>query len=103
MFGKVSLHGENETWPPGYKTFYMLSSTGHKILNVRKYKNIKKFSFFLGSDKPRMLFFLLINVKMPIIVGILTFMRRKNFMLSSVDHVKSFITSGPGPSYSKHC
>ena len=29
--------------------------------------------FFLGSDKPRMLFFLLITVKMPTIVGILTF------------------------------
>ena len=28
------------------------------------------------------LFFLFINVKMPTIVGILTFMRRKNFMLS---------------------
>ena len=41
-------------------------------------------------------FFLLINVKMPTIVGILTFMRRKNFMLSSVEHEKSFITSGPG-------
>ena len=29
-----------------------------------------------------MLFFLLINVKMPTIVGILTFMSRKKFMLS---------------------
>ena len=29
-----------------------------------------------------MLFFLLINVKMPTVVGILTFMSRKNFMLS---------------------
>ena len=28
---------------------------------------------FLDSDKPRMLFFLLINVKMPTVVGILTF------------------------------
>ena len=28
-----------------------------------------------------MLFFLLINVKMPTVVGILTFMSRKNFML----------------------
>ena len=37
---------------------------------------------FLGSDKPRMLFFLFINVKMPTTVGILTFMSRKNFMLS---------------------
>ena len=45
---------------------------------------------------PRMLFFLLINVKMPTIVGILTFMSRKNFMLNSIEHEKSFITSGPG-------
>ena len=43
-----------------------------------------------------MLFFPLINVKMPTIVGILTFMsRKKKFMLSSIEHEKSFITSGP--------
>ena len=47
-----------------------------------------------GSDKSRVLFLLLINVKMPTIVGILTFMSRKIFMLSSVEHV-FFITSGP--------
>ena len=33
-------------------------------------------AFFLGSDKSKMLFFPLINVKMPTIVGIITFMRR---------------------------
>ena len=67
-----------------------------------------------------MKFFLLINVKMPTIVGILTFMSGKNsilglsepkkaefldicilmsiqnVMLNSVEHEKSFITSGPG-------
>ena len=72
----------------------MLNSIEHEILNAHKYKNIKKFS--LGSDKPRMLFFLFINVKMPTIVGILTFMSRKSFMLSSVEHERSFITSGTG-------
>ena len=36
----------------------------------------------VGSYKPIMLFFLLINVKMPTVVGILIFMSRKNFMLS---------------------
>ena len=66
----------------GYKTFFMLNSDEHEILNAHKYKNIKKFSFFSDSDKPRMLFFLLLNVKMPTIVGIFTFMCRKNFMLS---------------------
>ena len=32
---------------------------------------------------------------MPTIVGILTFMSRKNFMLNWVENEKSFITSGP--------
>ena len=44
-----------------------------------------------------MLFFPLINVKMPTIVGILTFMSRKKFMLSSVEHEKRLMTSGPVP------
>ena len=62
----------------------MLNSAEHEILNAHRYKNIKKFNFLSlsGSDKPIVLFFLLINVKMPTIVGILTFMGRKNFMLS---------------------
>ena len=29
-----------------YKTFFMLNSAEHEILNARKYNNIKKFSFF---------------------------------------------------------
>ena len=70
----------------------MLNSVEHEILNAHKYKNIKKFSF-LGSDKPRMVFFPLLHAKMPTIVGILTFMSRKNFMLIWVEHEKSFITS----------
>ena len=40
---------------------------------------------------PRIPFFLLINVEMPTIVGISTFVRKKNFMLRNY-----FITSGPG-------
>ena len=39
---------------------------------------------------------MLINVKMPTIVGILTFMSRINFVLSLVDHGKSLKTLGPG-------
>ena len=35
-------------------------------------------------------FVLLINVKMPTIVGILTFMSRIDFMLGWVEHEKSF-------------
>ena len=67
----------------------MLSSDDHEISNAHKYKNIKKF-IFLGSDKPRMLFFLLIIIKMPTVVGILIIMSRKNFMLNLVEHEKSF-------------
>ena len=59
----------------------MLNSVEHEFLKAHKYKNIKKLNFF-RSAKPRMLFFLLITVKMPTIVGILTFMSRKYFMLS---------------------
>ena len=40
-------------------------------------------------------FIMLTNVKMPTIVGILTFMSMINFMLIEVEHGKSFITSGP--------
>ena len=78
---------------------------------------IKRFSY---STQLSIKFFVLINVKMPTIVGILTFMSRKNsllhlsehekcwiswyfhtyeylnFMLNWVEHEKSFITSGPG-------
>ena len=46
----------DQAWPQGYKTFFMLGSSETK-------------------------FILLINVKMPIIVGILTFMSRINYRL----------------------
>ena len=32
--------------PRGYKTFFMLNSTEHEILNAHKYKNINKFAIF---------------------------------------------------------
>ena len=70
----------------------MLNSVEHEILNAHKYKNITKFSFFLGSSKPRMLFFPLINVK----CWHFNIYERKIFMLSSVEHEKSFIILGPG-------
>ena len=60
----------------------LLNSAEQEILNAHKYKNIKKFRFFLGPDKSRVRFVLLINVQMPTIVGILLFMSRKYFMLS---------------------
>ena len=45
---------------------------------------------------------MLINVKMPTIVGILRFMSRINFLHSWVEHETSFITSWPGFLASRH-
>ena len=74
--------GQTTPDPQVIKIFFMLNSAGHEISNAHKYQNIKKFSFYQAQISPSMLFFLLINVKMPTSVGILTFMSRKNFMLS---------------------
>ena len=41
---------------PGPEEIFFMLVVEHEILNANKYKNIKKFGFFLGSDKPRMLF-----------------------------------------------
>ena len=51
------------------KTFFMLNSAELEILNAHNYENIRKNQISSGSDKPIMLFFLLIYVKMPTIVG----------------------------------
>ena len=49
---------------------------------------------YLALSLSNVVFIMLINVNMPTIVGILTFMSRINFMLSWVEHEK-FITSWP--------
>ena len=59
----------------------MLNLVEHETLYAHKFK-ISRNSAFLDSDKPRMLFFLLINVKMPTTVDFSTFMGRINFMLN---------------------
>ena len=33
-----------QDWPQGNKTFFMLNSAEHEILNAHKYENIKKFN-----------------------------------------------------------
>ena len=71
-----------KTWARVYKTFFKLNSSEHEILNAHKYKSIKKFLHFSGSVKPRMLFYLLINVEKSTYVGISSFMSGENFMLS---------------------
>ena len=71
---KIKILAEKKT-SPEVKNIFLLNS-------AHKYKNIQKFGFFLDSDKPRTSCIPLINVKMPTIVGILTFMSRTNFILS---------------------
>ena len=51
---------------------------------------------FLALSLSDVVFIMLINVKMPTIFCILTFMSRMNFVLSWVEYEKSFITSDPG-------
>ena len=36
-------------WPRGYKTFFMLNSAEHEILNVHNYRNSKKFGLFMAQ------------------------------------------------------
>ena len=57
----------------------MLNSVEHEILNAHKYKNIKKFGLFKGQLSLECYFSPLIHVKMPTIVGILTYIRGEKF------------------------
>ena len=65
-----------DIWPLGYKTFFMLNSTGHETSTAHKTKiqtnkGVSCFKYIrcciYHANK---------NVKMPTIVGILTFMSR---------------------------
>ena len=51
---------------------------------------------FLAFSLSGVVFIMLINVEMPTIVSILKFMSRINFVLSWVEHEKSFVTSSLG-------
>ena len=68
--------------PEVIKLFFTLDSSEHKFQLLIKTETLKKrvvsHAFKLSYD----IFIMLINVKMPTIVGILTFMSRINFVLS---------------------
>ena len=72
---------------------YYVTVTLSTKLQLLKYRKMKKFLALSISD---VVFIMLINVKMPTIVSILTFMSRINIVFSCVEYEKSFITSGPG-------
>ena len=69
---------------------FLLKSAKHEILNAHYYKMSRNSDFLSRSHMPRMLFFMFINVKMPTIIGILTFMSMKSFMLSKVEREKFY-------------
>ena len=60
-----------------------------------KIKKESKSMTFKGLNHKSQSFILLINDKMPTIIGILTFMSRINFIISRVEHEIFFITLGP--------
>ena len=83
------------TGPEVIKLFSYITqlSTKFQQLIKLKYWQMKTLLALSLSD---VVFIMLINVKMPtIVVGVLTFMSRINFVLSWVEHGSSFITSRP--------
>ena len=70
----------------------MLNSTEQEIPYAHENWKMKIYISFKLSDD---VFIMLINVKMPA-VGILSFISTIHFVLSWVEHGKSFINSGPG-------
>ena len=82
-------------WPQGYKTFFMLNSAEHEMFMLINLKLLTMPNSFLLNIAEHENFSLLINMKMPTIVGIFIFISWENFMLSWVEHEKSFITLGP--------
>ena len=77
----------------------MLNSAEHEILNTYKCENLKKF-IFQAQISLECYFFLLIDVKMTIIVGILIYMTGK-ISCSAELSMKFFLTFSPGSSYLK--
>ena len=63
----------------GYKTFFMIILTEYELSTAHKNKIPTNENISLSLSD--VVFIMLINVKMPLIVGILTFMSRK-FVLS---------------------
>ena len=69
-------------WLRGLKTVFMLNSIEHEISTAHKAKRLKNKDFLPSNSHKLIVFIMLINVKMPTVVGILTFMSMKNSILS---------------------
>ena len=80
----IILMRKEDSWPRGYTTFFHFHVQLNWARNFScslklKYRQIKVFLALSLSD---VVFIMLINVKMPTSVGILTFMSKINFVLS---------------------
>ena len=84
---QLEISNIKQPGPEVITLFHAQLSTKFQLLIKLRYRQMKKCIALSLSD---VIFIKLINVKMPTIVGILTFMSRINFV-----HGKSFITSGP--------
>ena len=84
-----------ETLYRGYKTFLMPNSTEHEISTGNKKLKRWRIKPFFAFTPSGVAVIMLINVKIPTIVSILTFMSMIYFMLSWIEHENGFITSRP--------
>ena len=87
----MGLSAGSKTRPRGYKKISCSTQLSMKfqLLIKTKIQMTKKFLVLSLYD---VVFIMLINVKMPTIVGIFTIMSSINFVFSKVEHGKSFIT-----------
>ena len=74
----------------------MLNSTEHEISTSHKKLKCFKINTLFAFKLSNIIFIMLINLKMPTIVGIFTFTRMINYMLISVEHER-FISLVPEP------
>ena len=68
--------------PQSYKTFFMLNSTESEIPTAHKKIKYQQIKCVLAFSLSNVRFIMLINVKIPTIVGILAFMSMTIFVLS---------------------
>ena len=75
----------------------MLNLAENEICFACKNLNTSDLNFLPAQQDWARIFFLLINIKMPTIVGILIFISRKKILLNWIEYEKkSFMTSEPG-------
>ena len=75
-------------WPEIIKLFSCSTQLSTKFQLLIKTKINQQITKFLALSPPNVVFIMLINVKMPTSVGILTFISRINFVYSGIEHEK---------------